>query len=87
MGYSVRTAEARYTEWRAWKGDALAADWSAAGLQAAELYDHTGDDGAGSRAFDDFEFHNLASVPERAAQVVQLAALLRAQFHGAASSK
>ena len=78
----VRTADARYTEWRVWKGAALAADWSAAGLHACELYDHTGDEGAGARAFDDFEFVNLAYRLERAPQVAQLAALLRAQFHG-----
>jgi iduronate 2-sulfatase len=34
MGYSVRTARARYTEWR---------DWQTGKLLAAELYDHRGD--------------------------------------------
>ncbi len=34
MGYSVRTARARYTEWR---------DWETGKLLAAELYDHNSD--------------------------------------------
>lgn len=34
MGYSVRTAQARYTEWR---------DWQTGKLLAAELYDHADD--------------------------------------------
>ena len=34
MGYSVRTASARYTEWR---------DWQTGKLMAAELYDHSAD--------------------------------------------
>ncbi|MCI0359846.1 MAG: sulfatase [Planctomycetaceae bacterium] len=34
MGYSVRTAKARYTQWR---------DWQTGKLLAAELYDHTSD--------------------------------------------
>lgn len=40
MGYSVRTADWRYTEWRVWLGGELKADWSSKGLYAAELYDH-----------------------------------------------
>merc|ERR1712113_772904 len=40
MGYSLRTADWRYTEWRLWKGDILQADWSENGLVASELYDH-----------------------------------------------
>ena len=35
-------------------------DWSASGLVAQELYDHTGDKGYGPQTFDDFEFTNLA---------------------------
>jgi iduronate 2-sulfatase len=45
MGYTVRVDRYRYTEWRAWDGGNLTADWSEAGLVGAELYDHTGDDG------------------------------------------
>jgi hypothetical protein len=35
-------------------------DWSASGLVAQELYDHTADKGFGPQTFDDFEFTNLA---------------------------
>jgi len=56
MGYSLRTPRWRYTEWRRWTG--LIADWSPAGLNATELYDHLGDTtGSG---FDDFENVNVA---------------------------
>jgi iduronate 2-sulfatase len=34
MGYSVRTAQWRYTEWRNWKTGAV---------ESRELYDHTSD--------------------------------------------
>ena len=59
------------------------ADWSPAGLVAAELYDHYGDDGVGAAAYDDFENVNLAHEPARRAQVQALAARLRAQFERA----
>ena len=43
MGYTVRTRDWRYTEWRWWNGSALAADWvTPRGLWASELYDHRG---------------------------------------------
>jgi iduronate 2-sulfatase len=80
MGYSVRVADARYTEWRVWSGSSLSADWSAAGLVTAELYDHAEDSGIGAQSFDDFEFDNLAEEAGRKPQVEKLAALLRAQF-------
>lgn len=47
MGYSIRVATARYTEWRSWLGASLVGDWSEAGLRAVELYDHTNDTGIG----------------------------------------
>ena len=80
MGYSVRVADARYTEWRVWRGSSLTADWSAVGLVNSELYDHSGDDGTGARAFDEFEFVNRVAEPGRLGQLEQLAAVLRAQF-------
>ncbi len=36
MGYSIRTAKVRYTEWR---------DWESGRVLGAELYDHVGDPG------------------------------------------
>ena len=43
MGYSVRSATIRYTEWRSWQNASLTGDWSAAGLIGAELYPHMHD--------------------------------------------
>ena len=41
MGFSVRTADTRYTEWRHWKRTGrCVGDWSDEGLVAQELYDH-----------------------------------------------
>lgn len=79
MGYSVRVADARYTEWRLWLGE-HGADWSHEGLAAVELYPHEGDLGLGSEAFDNYEYVNAAHEPARAAQVRALAALLKEQF-------
>ena len=58
------SADARYTEWRVWHAGCVA-DWSAAGLDKSELYDHTGDDGFGTAAYDDFENVNLVHEPAR----------------------
>ena len=86
MGMTMRTHAWRYTEWRLWQGDKLAADWSESALLAVEMYDHRKNTGVGPSAFDEFEFQNLgyvaAHVPERAT----LAAALKAQFASAASN-
>ena len=79
MGYSIRVKNARYTEWRLWK-PSCQGDWTPAGLVSAELYDHTGDTGLGFESYDEFEFENLAYLPERATQVASLAAQLKEQY-------
>ena len=79
MGFSVRTAEARYTEWRVWQ-PTCRGDWTSAGLVAQELYSHVGDTGLGSAAFDDYEYVNLAYNASKAVQVAELAAILLKQF-------
>jgi hypothetical protein len=43
MGYSLRTSQWRYTEWRNWNNITLSVDWSKAGLQGMELYSHGGE--------------------------------------------
>lgn len=86
MGFSVRVANARYTEWRSWVGAKLAGDWSAAGLRAIELYDHENDNGVGPAAFDAFENVNLAYLPASQGQVAQLHAVLKAHFTTDASA-
>jgi len=56
MGYSMRTADWRYTEWAQWDGEGLRPNWDVnAGV---ELYDHRGDDGTD---FDATENVNVAS--------------------------
>ena len=79
MGFSVRTANTRYTEWRLWQPSCVA-DWSSAGLVARELYDHSGDSGVGAAAFDDFEYENLAYLAAQQGLVKELAAVLLEQF-------
>ena len=86
MGFSVRSHTVRYTEWRAWKRNCVG-DFSPDGLVALELYDHKGDPGAGSHAFDDFEYRNLAYDLAQQATVKALSAVLKEQFdHGDAAS-
>ena len=43
MGYSVRTAQYRFTEWFKFNDDTLRADFNS--TVAMELYDHTNDAG------------------------------------------
>ena len=80
MGYSIRVADARYTEWRLWHN--CNADWSSNGIVAKELYDHSQDSGLGVASFDEFEFQNLAYDPSRQKQVADLALRLAKQFSG-----
>lgn len=80
MGYTMRTKEWRYTEWRLWHGKTLAADWAATGLLAVELYDHSSNPGVGAIAFDAFEFENLGYNKTYANARGTLAAALKAQF-------
>eukprot|EP00966_Prymnesium_polylepis_P098884 2290015-Prymnesium_polylepis.1 len=72
MGYTVRTARWRYTEWPRWKAS-LEPDWTA--IDGVELYDHDGDDGS---CFDCFELVNVAADARNAAIIKRLSALLRA---------
>jgi len=56
MGFSMRTADWRYTEWAEWNGTALRPNWEKnAGV---ELYDHRGDD---QTSFDAYENFNVAT--------------------------
>lgn len=69
MSYSMRTADWRYTAWFPWNGTALRPIFS--DHFAAELYNHTGDDGtAATGSLTDFENVNLAEeLPDVAAQL------------------
>ena len=75
MGYSLRTAEWRYTEWKKWDGATLTPLWGAS--LGVELYDHRGDDGMD---FEAWENVNLAAVPEWSKIAANLSAALAKQF-------
>ena len=71
MGYSVRTAEWRYTEWARWNGTALAPRWDA--LVGRELYDHRA-------GVDPWNSENENLVDD--AQYKDVVAALKAQLRG-----
>jgi len=75
MGYSIRTTEWRFTEWRRWNGTLLRAVWDGP-PNATELYDHR------TPSVDPFatETENLASEPSRMDIVQQLQRELRRAF-------
>ena len=64
MGYKMRTEKYAITQWLVWDGAKLRPDWDQ--QVALELYDHTGDTGFAPAAFDDFEYVNLADLPQYA---------------------
>ena len=60
MGFSIRTADFRYTEWAAWDGAALAPLWNVSA--GVELYDHTADPPESAKdSFERFENLNVAA--------------------------
>jgi iduronate 2-sulfatase len=67
MGFSMRVADWRYTEWAKWNGTALRPDWDV--LAGFELYDHRGDE-HGEHCFDAYENVNVA--PQNPALAKQL---------------
>lgn len=79
MGYSIRTADWRYTAWYPWDGARLCARWAADTLTAAELYDHRGE-AAFPSDFDAGERENVAAAPEHAALLAELGDLLKLTF-------
>ena len=59
MGFSIRTADFRYTEWAAWDGAALKPLWNVSA--GVELYDHTADPPQSAKdSFERFENLNVA---------------------------
>ena len=79
MGITVRTAEARFTQWWPWDGLSLMINWTAGAL-GSELYLHQGDLSYGSGMFDGWENVNHAHEPQYQAMVEDLEAVLRSQF-------
>jgi len=77
MGYSIRTAEWRYTEWRRWDGSVLRAVWDGAPI-ANELYFHGNDSTLSGFAT---EKVNTVNVTANKGVVSSLAQHLRVLFH------
>jgi iduronate 2-sulfatase len=77
MGYTVRTDQWRYTEWRAWNGTTLTPMWDA--LFASELYDHRNEVHYPTN-FDAGEAVNLAGQSDYADVVASHSKLIRAMF-------
>ena len=72
MGYSVRTAKWRFTEWFAFNGTQLKANFSQ--TLATELYSHKGDDGSD---MDRSEVENVVYDPVNAAVVAKHKKIIR----------
>lgn len=77
MGYSVRTAEYRYTEWLQFNGSRLAPEWDAP-TWGIELYDHRND--TGLDLDQPAEWVNVANQTEYRAVQASLHQLLRANM-------
>ena len=89
MGYTIRSKDFRYTEWRRFNCSIMspmtncAADkeavpqWGDAELWGVELYDHTGDP---STSWSEYENINLAANPSYAATAQQLHTLLHSSW-------
>ena len=73
MGYSLRTAEFRYTEWVLFDNNTYTPNWEE--KVGVELYSHHGDDGTDMEGF---ENENLVDDPQYADTVKQLSEMLHA---------
>lgn len=59
MGYTVRSKQWRYTEWRTWSPVSMDADWSESGVVGRELYDHRRNKVYGPSFLEEFETKNV----------------------------
>jgi iduronate 2-sulfatase len=81
MGYTVRSADWRYVEWRSWDGIHLDSDFSQPPL-GVELYDHRSDAHLrGDAYWDHAEYENLAGRPEFVGHVRVLSAALKNNYY------
>ncbi len=80
MGYSVRTNDWRYTEWRMWSGDDKEAVWSDDGLYARELYDWRDWQEGDEVDYDLFEVVNVAEDEANAKVCSELSSMLNSKF-------
>ena len=84
QGYSVRSAEWRFTLWARWNATTLCPEWGSPDNQM-ELYDHRNDTEA--LDLDDFENVNVAASSENAGVVKKMMALVRTRFGSANCSQ
>ena len=79
MGYSVRSAAWRLTEWMPWNASRACPEWgNATGTAFRELYDHRND--TELYDVDSFENENVVGDPAHAAVVSTLLAVIRSNF-------
>eukprot|EP01044_Picomonas_judraskeda_P026232 COSAG03_NODE_7886_length_860_cov_1.473062_1_plen_134_part_00 len=79
MGFTVRTAAWRFTQWVVWDGARLQPDW--AKVNASELYSY--DECSTSLCDNDFDAHdnvNVVDDPSHASTVASLQARLRRHY-------
>ena len=78
MGYSVRSATYRLTQWFPWNHTTLCPDWSAERLDMREAYDHRED--TSLYDVDSFENENVAHDPAHRLALAKLSVALRNTF-------
>ncbi|GBG32299.1 Iduronate 2-sulfatase [Hondaea fermentalgiana] len=78
MGYSMRIKGYRYTEWRYFDNDSIIGDWTDAGLDATELYEH--DDSQGGSLGDETDNLAVSASSKYASDIADYSAMLRAYF-------
>jgi hypothetical protein len=78
IGYSVRTARWRFTEWLHFNGTILHGDWRQP-VVGRELYDHATDKSR-DHDWDQYENENVVKDPGNAGEVASLHRLLQAGF-------
>lgn len=79
IGYTVRTKDWRFTEWRLWNSTALSANWNTTGYLGNELYDHRGVIPGGDNLFES-EQHNIYNDYAGTSYVTTLRDLLYSNF-------
>jgi hypothetical protein len=80
MGFTVRSKQWRYTEWRNWSPVTLEADWTEAGVVGRELYDHRRNKVFGPSFLEEFETKNVYKFYKANGFTKQLKKKLRERF-------
>jgi hypothetical protein len=82
MGYTLRSAEWRYSEWRVWNGTSLKVDDWSKPPYASELYDWRLCDSncTMDMNYDQWEIINVVNASENQHVVSQLSEVLKQQF-------